>query len=442
MSPEALPSEIWSSRRGRPPQLNQKRFSTVGGIEGPNGIQLPMPIVLVFNPGSNSLKFELIDCHKDQALASQASKLASIAIDGIGKQPKLSGTQGQETVPEEKTQAADMGEAVSTAFSWLRRDRSLAPALGKLSFIGIRVVHGGLKYAGATQVTPEVQRDIAAMEDLAPLHNQSSLDVMDALGKEVSDAPVYVAFDTAFHRTLPEKAWRYPIERETANRHGVRKFGFHGISHRYMLEQYAHSIGKEPSKLNLVTLHLESGSSACAIEHGRSVDTTMGLTPLEGLMMGSRSGSIDPAIVPYLMRKEEKSADDILKLLNKDSGLLGIAGGSLDTRELVKRDDPEAKLALEMFSYRVRLAVGAYLAALGKVDAVLFGGGIGVDSPWLREAVCEGLKGWGLEFDGDANQSSEGLRRISQDTSRLQAWAMPVEEGLQIAYECLQAHCA
>ena len=248
--------------------------------------------------------------------------------------------------------------------------------------------------------------------------------------------PVFVTFDTAFHRTLPEKAWRYPIDRGIADRHGVRKFGFHGVSHRYMLEQYAHTAGKHPHALNLVTLHLESGCSACAIERGQSVDTTMGLTPLEGLMMGSRSGSIDPAIIPYLMRKEEKSADEILTLLNKRSGMLGIAGGTLDTRELVKRDDAAARLALEMFSYRVRLAVGAYLAALGTVDAVLFGGGIGEDSPWLREAVCSGLVGWGLELDPEANRSTAGMCRITTNSSRLHAFAIPVEEALQIAYEC------
>jgi acetate kinase len=166
----------------------------------------------------------------------------------------------------------------------------------------------------------------------------------------------------------------------------------------------------------------------------------MGLTPLEGLMMGSRSGSIDPAIIPYLMRKENKGGGDILDLLNKRSGLLGIAGGSIDTRELRKRTDDAAKLALEMFAYRVRLAVGAYLAALGHSEAVLFGGGIGEDSPWLREAVCAGLTGWGVVLDAEANRSTAGLRRITTEDSRLHAWAVPTEEGLQIAHESMKAY--
>jgi acetate kinase len=183
-------------------------------------------------------------------------------------------------------------------------------------------------------------------------------------------------------------------------------------------------------------LHLESGCSAAAIVKGRSVDTSMGLTPLEGLMMGSRSGSIDPAIIPYLMHKENQPVEEVMTLLNKRSGMKGIAGGTLDTRILEKRDDEPARLALRMFSYRVKLAVGAYLAAAGDAEAVLLGGGIGEDSPWLRAAVCEGLKGWGLELDLEANQSTEGQVRVSTSSSRLHAWAMPVEEGLQMAHEC------
>ena len=397
-----------------------------------------MSIALVFNPGSNSLKFEVIECEATQEVASQAKKLASAALDGIGRQAKLLVYQGRELVSQESSCATNTIQAVTAALDWLRRDRAMRQALQGLTFVAVRVVHGGSKYASIARLTDEVRSDIEAMEDLAPLHNRSSLDVLAALDGKLADIPVFVSFDTAFHRTLAEKAWRYPIDREIADRHGVRKFGFHGVSHRYMSEQYAHNVGQKRDVTNLVTLHLESGASACAIQRGKSVDTTMGLTPLEGLMMGSRSGSVDPAIVPYLMRKENTSADEILAILNKHSGLLGIAGGSLDTRELMKRSDVAARLSLEMFSYRVRLAVGAYLAALGSADAVIFGGGIGEDSPWLREAVCAGLAGWGLELDRAANQSTVGDRRITTEASRLQAWAISAEECLQIAHECLQ----
>ena len=408
-----------------------------------------MTTALVFNPGSNSLKFELIELAPTQHFASEARKLASASLDNIGKQQtRLSVYHGRETASQHDAEAhdaeaRDMTAAATAALAWLRQQQDLAATLDHLTLAGVRVVHGGEKYASATRVTDQVRRDIESLEELAPLHNQSSLDILDVLARELPRTPALVTFDTAFHRTLPETAWRYPIDRAVADRHGVRKFGFHGISHRYMLEHFARTVGRRPQDLSLVTLHLESGSSACAIAHGRSVDTTMGLTPLEGLMMGTRSGSIDPAILPYLMEKEHAGAGDILTLLNKRSGLLGIAGGSLDTRDLVKRGDDPARLALAMFSYRVRLAVGAYLAALGHADAVLFGGGIGEDSPWLREEVAAGLTGWGLELDRDINtRATAGMARISTPASRLQAWSLPVEEGLQIAHECAQALAA
>ncbi len=397
-----------------------------------------MATALTLNPGSNSLKFELAALRPQATRAAELDLLASAAIDDIGKQPKLSIYKGREVEEQRDVDAADMQGAVAAALGWLRGEPAHEPALRDLAFAGVRVVHGGGQFAGPAEATPEVRSAITSLEELAPLHNQSSLAVLEVLDRELPDLRKMVAFDTSFHRTLPEVAWRYPIERETADRFGVRKFGFHGLSHRYMLEQYAAAVGKPPEACTLVTLHLESGSSACAIRNGQSVDTTMGLTPLEGLMMGSRSGSVDPAIVPYLMKKMEAGADEVLTLLEKRSGLKGIAGGTLDTRELVKRDDHWARLALEMFSYRVRLAVGAYLAALGPAcEAVIFGGGIGEDSPWLREAVCAGLRGWGLELDQAANAAlTEGQGRITTEGSRLHAWGMAVEEGLELAWEC------
>jgi acetate kinase len=209
-----------------------------------------MLAALIFNPGSNSLKFELIECEIGQKIASQANKLSSAALEGIGKQPKLSIYQGRKIISEESAQARDMREAVSASLAWLRQNNFLHDALQRLTFIGIRVVHGGPNYDGAAQITVKVKNDIEALEDLAPLHNRSSLDVLAALESELAGVPVFVTFDTAFHRTLPERSWRYPIERETADRHGIRKFGFHGVSHRYMLEQYAHTIGKEPEAIN------------------------------------------------------------------------------------------------------------------------------------------------------------------------------------------------
>jgi acetate kinase len=322
----------------------------------------------------------------------------------------------------------------------MREHPETAPYMEQLAFAGVRVVHGGAKYSQAVPVTPSVKADIAALQDLAPLHNKSSLAILDVLHRELSGVPVVAAFDTAFHHTLPEVAWRYPIPRAAADSFGIRKYGFHGLSHRYMLEQYAESAGKRPEDCSLVTLHLESGCSAAAIARGCSIDTTMGLTPLEGLMMGTRSGSIDPAIVPLLMRKLEISADEVIRLLNKESGLLAIAGQSFDTRELAARSDAAAKLALEMFAYRIRLAIGGYLGALGNVEAVVFGGGIGENTPIVRAMICKGLQCLGIDFDDEANaRSTAGPACLSHPGSRIQVRVIPVEEGLQIAHECLRA---
>ena len=400
-----------------------------------------MRCAFAFNPGSNSLKFELVDLRASARTAVDLPKLASGAIDDVGKEaPHLSVYRGREVVAKYTCVAPDMPGAVRAALRWLREQPDLASAMGSVEFAAVRVVHGG-DFNGPVEASEDVLGVIKALEELAPLHNRSSLEILKVLGEELGGVRQMVTFDTAFHQTLPEVAWRYPIERETADRFGVRKFGFHGLSHRYLLEQYAATVGKRPEECTVVTLHLESGSSACAIRKGRSVDTTMGLTPLEGLMMGSRSGSVDPAIVPYLMEKMGAGVNEVMEVLEKHSGLLGIAGGTLDTRELVKRDDRWAKLALEMYGYRVRLAVGAYLAALGEeCEAVVFGGGIGEDSPWLRAMVCEGLGGWGLRLDKAANDSAlEGQSRIAGEGSRLDAWAMAVEEGLQMVWECVAA---
>lgn len=400
-----------------------------------------VPRILVFNPGSASLKFEVIEVAPQQAIASQGCQVVSASIEGVGKKASLLVFRGKEVVDRQPCDAANMGAGARFALSWLRNQRADGgPSLGSVGMACVRVVHGGSNYTEAVRVTPAVKSDIESLRELAPLHNQSSLDILAVLEQELPDADRWATFDTAFHRTLPEVAWRYPILRETADRCGIRKFGFHGLSHRYMLEQYAEMAGKTPGQISAVTLHLESGCSAAAISKGKSIDTTMGLTPLEGLMMGTRCGSIDPAIVPLLMRKRKMDRDEVLEFLNKQCGLLGIAGETFDTRDLVKRDDEAAKLALAMFSYRIRLAIGAYLAALGDAEAVLFGGGIGEDTPLVRAQACQGLESLGLVLDQELNaRTTAGPASITRPDSRLRALVIPVEEGLQIAHECSQA---
>ncbi len=396
--------------------------------------------VLVMNPGGNSLKVELISCSSTQQFASGGKKQVSVIVEGIGKTPRLSVMQGKQVAHVEPVQAKDYAEAATSIFSWLKSQTEID--LHDIHCVGVRVVHGGTRFTQAAKVTPEVERQIHDFERLAPLHNKSSMELIEPIRRELGKVPLYAVFDTAFHRTIPDVAALYAIPNELANKHGIRRFGFHGTSHRYMLERAAHLLGKPPHKVNLVTLHLESGCSATAIAKGRSVDNTMGFTPLEGLMMGTRSGDVDPSLVPFLAREEHQEIDEVMTLLNKKSGLLGISEKSLDTRVLMQvyGEDAKVTLAMDMFSYRVAKAVGAYLCVLGGADAIVFGGGISENTPLVRERVCASLRWCGLEMEGEKNRTlidAEG--RLSSDRSTLQALVVVTEEGLQIAHECSQA---
>jgi acetate kinase len=266
--------------------------------------------------------------------------------------------------------------------------------------------------------------------------------VLAPIRKRLPNAPIYGVFDTAFHRTIPDHAALYAIPFELSEKHLIRRYGFHGTSHRYMLGRYAQLAEKPINECTLVTMHLESGCSVTAIRNGRSIDNTMGMTPLEGLMMGTRSGDGDPSLIPFLMREEQLEVDEVMTMLNKKSGLLGVSGESLDTRVLMEHYDtnPRVRLAMEMFSYRVLKAVGAHLAALGGADAVIFGGGIAENTRLVRSRIADGLRWCGLELDPQANDILIDIEgRLSTEDSPLQAWVIPVEEGLQIAHECCHA---
>ena len=396
-----------------------------------------MPTVLCFNPGSNSLKFDIVEVSTGIARASQGSRLVTGMIENIGKKTSLEITRKEEKVFSKEIQAGDFSSAADVVLHSL--SEAAQDEMSKVDLVGVRVVHGGSRFTGAVEFDEEVRRQIEEREELAPLHNANSLKIIDAVQRWQPSRRIVTAFDTAFHHTLPERAWRYPIDRETAERHGIRKFGFHGLSHRYMLEQYAHLAGRRKEEATLVTMHLESGSSMTAIEQGRSVETSMGFTPLEGLMMGTRSGSVDPAILPFLMKRDFLSAENALEVLEKRSGLLGVSGASLDTRVLRKREDANSRLALEMFGYRVRQMAGAYLAVLGGAEAMVFGGGIGENTPEVRKTVCDGLVGWGVVLDQDKNESTmNGDVCLSTAESKLAIWVIHSDEAMQIAYECAQ----
>jgi acetate kinase len=396
--------------------------------------------ILVINPGGNSLKVELIRCNPQQRHAFEGTKLLSTSIEGIGKNPSLSRMEKKESVSREPIAAGSYAEAAESFLRWYEQHSGGGlPGLSEIDAVGVRVVHGGSYFDQPTLIDAAVEQRIIELETLAPLHNKSSVEVLEPTRQKLRGTPIYAAFDTAFHRTMPDYASAYAISRELASKHRIRRYGFHGISHRYLLERYAHLAGKSPHECSVVSMHLESGCSVAAIQRGKSLDNTMGLTPLEGLMMGTRSGDVDPSIIPLLMRKESMSVDEVMALLNKDSGLLAVSEVSLDTRILMKQYDqnPKVKLAMDMFAYRVRKAVGGYLAALGDADAILFGGGIGENTGFVRQFVCDGLRGFGVAFDPEANHRLIDIEgRLSAPGSRIEAWVIPTEEGLEIAHEC------
>jgi acetate kinase len=398
--------------------------------------------ILVFNPGGNSLKAEIVRCHPGQEHAYEGETLISVIIEGIGKDAKIAKYEGKKEIPQGSIEAADYGQAVESLFRWLESSsQESLPNLDQIECAGIRVVHGGLHLTKPTKIDAAIEQQIIDLEKLAPLHNKSSIEILAPVRKKLK-APIYGVFDTTFHRTIPDHASHYAIPFELAEKHGIRRYGFHGISHRYMLERYAHLAGKPVDECTLVTMHLESGCSVTAIRNGKSVDNTMGMTPLEGLMMGTRSGDIDPSIIPLLVREEHLELDEVMTLLNKKSGLLGVSGESLDTRVLAKHYDsnPRVKLAIDIFIYRVCKAVGAYLAALGGADAIVFGGGIAENNTMLRERVADSLRWSGFSIDPEANRRVIDVEgRLSTENSTFESWVIAVEEGLQIAHECCHA---
>jgi acetate kinase len=311
-----------------------------------------------------------------------------------------------------------------------------------VDLMALRVVQGGDRYREPVLIDDPVISGLEELEDLAPLHNASSLSVFrafqTALGGEV---PAVAIFDSSFHRTVPPAAHTYAIPRELAAKHRIRRYGFHGISHHYLMLRYAEITETSVAETNIITLHLGGGCSATAIKNGASMDTSMGFTPLEGLVMGTRSGDIDPALVGFLARKESVSVEVVERWLNTQSGMLGISGISPDMRILIERanTDERARLAVDVFCYRIKKYIGAYLAAMGGAAAVVFSGGIGEGSSRIRQSICEGLENLGLELDTERNtEMLEREGRITREGSRLHAYVIPTDESLMMAHLALR----
>jgi acetate kinase len=397
--------------------------------------------VLVLNAGSSSIKFQLIETDEAAIAASSERRLARGHIERIGGEAILTFSAGNVAPVVSTALIADHTKAVEHIIAWLVSDESgvAVAKVGDIDAVGHRVVHGGERFSHSIRVDDDVRRALEALIELAPLHNPNNLRGIAAaravLGPEV---PQVAVFDTAFHQSLPETAFLYAIPYQLYRRYGVRRYGFHGTSHRYIAYRYRQLTGLTREATRIITLHLGNGASACAIDAGRSVDTSMGFTPLEGLVMGTRSGDLDPAILEYVSVKEGQTLHDIDTMLNKQSGLLGISGLTADMRELLAeaRDtgDRRARLAIDVFCYRVRKYLGAYLAAMNGADAIVFTGGIGENAPTIRARICEGLDWMGIAVDGAKNDAiGAGEGRIDADGTRVAVWVIPTDEELLIA---------
>ena len=398
-------------------------------------------IVLALNCGSSSLKFHVFASDSGVPPAG-ARRLARGLVERIGSQATLAFQTEDGAEFRRHESVPDHEAAVGRVLAWLAETCEIGRgAGGRIDGVGHRVVHGGERFTQPVLIDTEVVDAIEELEALAPLHNAPSLSGIRAaratLGYEV---PMVGVFDTAFHAEMPEHAYRYAIPHELAVKHGIRRYGFHGLAYRSVLARYAELVGTSIDRATLVALHLGNGCSAAAIKGGRSVETSMGLTPLEGLVMGTRSGDVDPALVGHLTRTEQVPVQQVERWLNERSGLLGLSGRSQDMRDLLERerDDPRARLAVDVFCYRARKYLGAYLAVLGGADAVVFSGGIGEHAPEVRARICAGMEWIGLVLDPARNAAALGGEgRLSPDGARLPVIVIPADEERVIAQDTM-----
>jgi acetate kinase len=406
--------------------------------------------ILVLNSGSSSLKFQVITSDLEKIKQNADERLCRGLIEGIGREAII--TVQTRNGPRQKFTASlpDISAALEYLVRWIASDRSGITEVQSSADIhaaGHRVVHGGELFAESVIISDKVLKGIEDCIELAPLHNPNNIKgiraVQQILGQKL---PQVAVFDTAFHHSIPEEAYLYALPYHLYRRHHIRRYGFHGTSHRYVAYRYRVLRQLNRDETHVITLHLGNGCSAAAIRKGYPVDTSMGMTPLEGLVMGTRSGDVDPAIVNLIATKEGLSTHEVDALLNTQSGLLGISGLTNDMRvlqeELKKHDDRRVRLAIEVFCYRARKYIGAFLACMGGADAVVFTGGIGENSPDVRSRICEGLEWAGLKLDEKKNQLMVGLEgQISSDDSRLHAYVIPTDEELLIARDtvrCIQ----
>lgn len=389
--------------------------------------------VLVLNSGSSSIKYQFIETSTREVLAK--GQVERIGMDDA----ILTHIRADGDTVKISAEILDHNIAIEYVIAvLLSQNHGVIKDKSEIEAVGHRVVHGGETFSGSVLITDEVIEKIKENIELAPLHNPHNLRGILACKKLLPNTPQVAVFDTAFHQRMPEYAFIYGLPYELYKKYKIRRYGFHGTSHRYVSKRASEMLGLPLEQLKIITAHLGNGCSMSAVKYGTSVDTTMGFTPLEGLIMGTRSGDLDPAVVLYIAGKEGLTMSEVNALLNKHSGLVGISGVSSDMREIIsemKNGNPRAKLAFEIFCYRVKKYIGAYAAVMGGVDAIVFTGGIGENSPDVRKKTCEGLEFLGIKIDEEKNNSSEKEKIITTDDSKVKVLVIPTNEELVIALD-------
>ena len=392
--------------------------------------------ILVINCGSSSLKYQLINSDTEAVLAKGLCERIGIEGSQITYQP--AGGEKEVTVSPMPTHT----QAIQMVLDALTNEKNgVIKSLDEVGAVGHRVVHGGENFTSSTLLTEEAMKAIEECNDLAPLHNPANLIGIRACQELMPNTPMVAVFDTAFHQTMPEEAYLYGLPYEYYEKYKVRRYGFHGTSHSFVSKKAAELAGKPYEDLKIIVCHLGNGSSITAVDGGKSVDTSMGLTPLAGLPMGTRSGDIDPAILEFIAGKEGKSVEEITTILNKKSGVSGLSGVSSDFRDLdagMKDGNDRCRLALDVFCYSVKKYIGAYAAAMGGLDAIAFTAGIGENNPYVRRVSTMDLSFMGIDIDETKNEIRGEEQKISTDASKVQVWVVPTNEELAIARETVE----
>ena len=390
--------------------------------------------IIVLNCGSSSLKFQLIDMENEEVLCKGNFE----RIGGMKTTLKLN-IRGEKS--EELRIARDYDEAINYVLKVLQDpNNNLISSIDEIDAIGHRVVHGGEKFDKSVFITEDVIKEIESCIDLAPLHNPAAIAGIKAAQKVFGDKPMVAVFDTAFHQSMPPKAYIYQIPYRYYTSYKIRKYGFHGTSHRYVAYRVSELMNRDITNMKIITCHIGQGSSITAIDGGKSVDTSMGLTPLAGIPMATRCGDIDPAIIPYIMKKENMQPEDVEEILNKQSGAWGISGVSSDYKDIedgYDMNDYRSRLALDSQAYKIAQFIGQYFITLGGLDALVFTGGVGENGIETRQRICEYLKAINVEVDSEANNTRGKETKISSEQSKVDVWVIPTDEELMIARDTM-----